>query len=424
MRKRFLKNPGMFLAQGALVTLLCEHHERVMKRGPRARYIMQADLLQPQLDEAKRLMKTAISEADTHGIDIDKEIEDAMEGLGDDDKMLDLVDYVICNSDISQYAVQIREFSEKLIKIRRRIRFGVRGRDDKRLSKINDRACRLMRGVSSKHPPHETMKRIAKAQVRCRLRHATVDDPDHAAALLHEKYPWMRQANAAFLDDARRPGPFRMRPIILAGNSGSGKTSWARDLSRASGAPFIRVDLSASTGGVFELQGQEAGWSGSQPGAVVRGIGSSLFLNPVVVVEEVDMGSIGINATGGRTVPGAAAALMSMIEPETAARWRCPSSGGIMDLTGISWIMTTNYPQRIPEPLLDRCRVILVPELSECDIEGAAWKAAEERFEGAGDAVVEAIRERQRCGKPVRTLRSVRKMVELMEAVMARPMLH
>lgn len=423
MRQRFFRNAATFLTVGQLFNHLSKHHERRLESGPRARHQEELDRLAPQVAEAKRLLKSAVFNAEISDLDIDVEIEEAFERLSEDERMKDVIEYVLMNSDVSKYASRIREFSLLLLNAQGRAKHGVYRSFSRKNDIIQGRVQRLNRGFNPKVTYPEPIKRLAEAELKSRLREIRVDDADTAAAFIHEKYPWMREANVSFLNDARRDGPFRVRPMILAGNPGSGKTSWAKDLSRISGAPFIRVDLSASGGGLFELQGQEHGWAGSQPGQVVRGIADSLCVNPVIVVEEVDMGG-GWTATGGRNLPGACAALMSMIEPETAKAWKCPSSGAIFDLRGISWILTSNHPDRIPAPLLDRCQVVNVPDLSEEEIDAAAWRAAEEKIPGAGDTVVEAIREGRRYGAKVRTLRGVRKAVEALEAVSNRPTFH
>lgn len=184
---------------------------------------------------------------------------------------------------------------------------------------------------------------------------------------LHTKAPWMAPAATAVMRAMNRvtaagPAPFRAPPMILVGGPGIGKSRWTRDLAQAFNVPAIDVDIGAANGGVFALSGVERGWGSATPGRVVRTMLATRVVNPLVVVDEVDKIPTGVGTARGGSLPGAAEVLKSMIEKTTARAWTCPCLQLPVDLTRVSWIMTTNSLGGIPEPLLDRCLVVRIPD--------------------------------------------------------------
>nr|WP_015063339.1 AAA family ATPase [Paracoccus marcusii]AFQ90338.1 hypothetical protein [Paracoccus marcusii] len=184
---------------------------------------------------------------------------------------------------------------------------------------------------------------------------------------LHARAPWMAPAATAVMRAMNRattagPAPFQAPPMILIGGQGIGKSRWARDIARAFNVPAIDVDIGAANGAVFVLSGTERGWGSATPGRVVRTILMTHIVNPIVIVDEVDKIPNVIGTARGGSLPGAAEVLKSMIEPTTARAWTCPCLQLPVDLTRVSWIMTTNSLGGIPEPLLDRCLVVRIPD--------------------------------------------------------------
>jgi hypothetical protein len=184
---------------------------------------------------------------------------------------------------------------------------------------------------------------------------------------LHARSPWMAPAGTAVMRVMNRtttagPAPFHAPPMILVGGPGIGKSRWARDLAKAFAVPAIDVDIGASNGAVFALSGVERGWGGATPGRVVRTMLTTHLVNPIVIVDKVDKIPSVVGTARGGSLPGAAEVLKSMIEPTTARAWTCPCLQLPVDLTRVSWIMTTNSLESIPAPLLDRCLVVRIPD--------------------------------------------------------------
>lgn len=184
---------------------------------------------------------------------------------------------------------------------------------------------------------------------------------------LHARFPWMSLATTAIMRSMERatttgPAPFQAPPLILVGDAGIGKSYWARDLAKAFSVPAIDVDIGATNGAVFALSGGERGWGGATPGRIVRTMLTTHVINPIVIVDEVDKIPTAVGTARGGSLPGAAEVLKSMIEPTTARAWTCPCLQLPVDLTRVSWIMTTNSLGGISAPLLDRCLVVRIPD--------------------------------------------------------------
>lgn len=77
-----------------------------------------------------------------------------------------------------------------------------------------------------------------------------------------------------------------------------------------------------------------------------------------MILDEVDKIPAQVATSRGNNLPGAFEVLKSMIEPATARGWVCPFCQIPFDLTGMSWVMTTNSIERMPAAFLDRCKLI------------------------------------------------------------------
>ena len=251
-------------------------------------------------------------------------------------------------------------------------------------------------------------------------------------AALHAEAPWMAPAATAVMEamtreTARGPAPFRTPPLILLGAPGIGKTEWAQRVAQTFQVPSISLDVGASNGGVFALSGVERGFSNAAPGRVVRGILATHVVNPLVIIDELDRASERTQTSRGQQ-PGLAAVLMSMLEPSSARSWTCPFYQLPFDLGHVSWIMTANTLDGVPAPLLDRCRVIALPDPTPAHLELAAARMIAERTADPDHAdmlttlVAEVLRQRLRAGRRT-SLRQLSRIVARLEVAGSAPML-
>lgn len=253
----------------------------------------------------------------------------------------------------------------------------------------------------------------------------SADEIDAIAAQIHEDMPWMDQITTHIMRRGRACAaagkPFHLAPIIIDGGPGIGKTHFAQMLGDYLRLPTLRVDLGHE--GIMGLAGLERGWSGARSGVVVETMLSRRIANPLVIIDELARGTEEV-PSNNRTIPGPHSQLLAMIEPETARTWRCPYYGVEVDLRGVSWIMTTNGTERIPAPLLSRCRVFKVGPLTRDHLRQAALAMSRGRLPSDIAEIVARSVWRAAVSRRM-DLRHVARAIERSEEVQAyREMLH
>ncbi len=250
---------------------------------------------------------------------------------------------------------------------------------------------------------------------------------DEIAASLHEEMPWMAPATEAAWQalrrSAREGGPVRIGPLLLVGPPGVGKTAWANRLAGRLGTASSVIDASRGLAS-FSLAGTERGWASAQPGRPLEAMLDARLANPVIVVDEV------CKASSIRSTAGVSAsflpALLGLLEPESAQAWDCPYFRVRIDMSHLSWVMTANTLETLPEPVLSRCRVLHIPDVTPAQLQGFARRQGEamELPDAAVDAVAEVVARATEVLRLRLSLRDVNRMLERAQDLASRPTLH
>jgi ATP-dependent Lon protease len=179
------------------------------------------------------------------------------------------------------------------------------------------------------------------------------DIADVRRTLLSE-YPHAAVAVDLLLRDLREGEPVRLKPVILCGPPGNGKSRLVRRLGDLLSIGVYRFDGGSSADGVG-FGGTPRGWSESTPSVPARAVQQFRLANPICMVDEIEKASQ--NPRSG----GLWSALLAHLDHETSARFRDASLDAELDLSWVSHIATANSIEPLSAPLKDRYRIVKVP---------------------------------------------------------------
>lgn len=154
----------------------------------------------------------------------------------------------------------------------------------------------------------------------------------------------------------------KIRPLLLSGPPGIGKTAFLKTLAAILGVPITFMDCSVMTAG-SALTGLSFTWKGGTVGPVMRQVCLGQRGNPLFVLDEVDK-------TGKmREYSNVYDVLHGILEPVTAASLVDEGLGQDFpfDASFVTWVGTCNNISEIPASLLSRFLVfeIRVPSSQE-----------------------------------------------------------
>ncbi|WP_283178843.1 AAA family ATPase [Gemmobacter sp. 24YEA27] len=149
--------------------------------------------------------------------------------------------------------------------------------------------------------------------------------------------------------------------MLLGGPPGIGKSHWARKFGDLLTAPVMVLEV-GSEAASFGLVGSQRGWSGAEPGRLIRTILRTAVANPIVVVDEIE--KAGAPTTTKGHAFGLTEATLPLLEPLSARRWSCPYYQVEFDMRWIGWIFTANTAAILSEPFRSRCPPIRLRHLT------------------------------------------------------------
>ena len=145
---------------------------------------------------------------------------------------------------------------------------------------------------------------------------------------------------------------FHLRPVLLLGPPGIGKTRFARRFAEEMALGFRAIGL-AGMSDVRSLTGTARGWSTGQPSVLLEPLLNNKSASSLVLLDEIEKA-----VDGGSKTPAASDFLLGLLEPENARSWFDSFLQTECDLSRLVFIATANSLAGLSTPLLSRVTVL------------------------------------------------------------------
>jgi hypothetical protein len=235
-------------------------------------------------------------------------------------------------------------------------------------------------------------------------------DVPRMRSALHAEFPHATMAVDLLLRDLREGRPFWLKPVLLVGGPGAGKSRLVRRVADLVRNLYVyRFDAASSSDSHFG--GTSKAWSNTEPSVPFRAVAQGKIANPVVLIDEIDKASK--STYHGRLVDS----ILPFCDVETARRYRDQSLDCEIDISMCSFIATANDATELPSPLKDRFRFVKVPSPTLADLPALAGQVMrdlaieDEARSGdaplAGDELAVIAKAWQRAGFSMRKLQKI-----------------
>lgn len=175
------------------------------------------------------------------------------------------------------------------------------------------------------------------------------------------EFPYAMEVIDFALADLVGRSTVRLRPLLLVGDPGGGKSRFARRLGEVLGLSVWREDASRADGATFG--GTDRRWYSAEPCHPFLAIAQGKIANPLVLIDEIEKAAT--RSDYGRLWD----CLLGFLETETSARYPDPALQTNVDLSHVSFVATANSLDPLPSPIRDRCRVVTFPKPDAGDID-------------------------------------------------------
>lgn len=183
-----------------------------------------------------------------------------------------------------------------------------------------------------------------------RIRRALMMEFPHAASVID-----------FVLADLMGRSVVKMRPLLLVGDPGGGKSRFARRLGELLNLTVWRIDAAQSDGSAFA--GTDRRWHSAECCHPLLAIAQGRTANPLILIDELEKAAT--RTDYGRLWD----CLLGFIEPETGSRYPDPALQIRLDLSHVNYVATANSLEPLPTALRDRFRIAVFPKPTIDDLD-------------------------------------------------------
>lgn len=176
--------------------------------------------------------------------------------------------------------------------------------------------------------------------------------PAGVYADLVDRYPWAERAISTLIKEIGRRPTVRLRPTLLVGPPGSGKTKLAMELATALG--LFPTKFSCAGVADSSFAGTSRQWGSARASVALQAIQRSMIANPCIILDEIEK-----TATDKRN-GSLLDSLLDFLERDNASGVFDPALECPVDLSGVVYIATANSLAGLPAPLANRFRILHV----------------------------------------------------------------